>query len=519
MAEPEPGTSLPQSSSGGLVSADPVGWQARCRPARLACVELATGERLTYAALDDRVARCAGVLTALLGTAAGERVAVLGRNSIAQIVLALACQRAGAVFVPLNWRLAGAELAQLVADCTPRLLIFEDEFHAAAQTAAGSAQAAMTLVEFTARLPAAAPTEAVVMPADAPAILLYTSGTTGRPKGVVVTCANAFFAAVNFAMVGEIGPASVVLADLPLFHTIGLVAVARTTLTVGGTLLVSDRFLPARTLAVLSDPAVALSHYFCVPQMAAALRADPAWARADLKHLHAIFVGGAPLTKAMIEAFLEDGVPLVNGYGMSEVGTCLHMPIDAAAIRAHPGSIGLPAPTLETRVVDALGNDVAGDAVGELWLRGPAVTPGYWRNPEATRTAFTNGWYRTGDLVRRDVDGFHMLVDRLKDMYISGGENVYPGEVEAALATHPAVAEAAVLGVPDARWGEVGIAYVVLRPGSDGSVEALARHLEGRLARFKRPARILIVDTIPRTASGKIQKHLLRTAHANKIGE
>ncbi|ANL76467.1 acyl-CoA synthetase protein (plasmid) [Rhizobium phaseoli] len=508
----------------GLVQDDPVLYRARVAPDRQALFEIATGRQLTYAELDRRIARCAGFLVALLGVRRdGARVAMLARNSVDSIVLAFACQRAGAIYVPLNWRLNAAELRPILADCAPLLLVHDEEFSSAVAILA-EADPEMTVIStadgpaaLAARIEASLPAAPVPADADGACILLYTSGTTGQPKGVVISRRNAFFAAVNFSFVGEIGPGAVALCDLPFFHTIGLIAVARTTLMLGGTLVVSDRFTPARTLAALADRERAITHYFAVPQIALALRNDPAYSAAALSGLHALFVGGAPLTQTLIESYLDDGVALVNGYGMSEAGTVLHVPIDRRAVQDNPGSVGLPAPLLDIRIVGEDGRDVGEGEIGEFWLRGPAVTSGYWNKPRETAAAFTDGWYRTGDLGRREANGFYRIVDRLKDMYISGGENVYPAEVEAALASHPAVLDAAVIGVPDERWGECGVAYVVLRPGVAATGEEIAGHCAERLAAFKRPVRILFIETIPRTASGKVQKHVLRQHHSEEI--
>ncbi|EJC83449.1 acyl-CoA synthetase (AMP-forming)/AMP-acid ligase II [Rhizobium leguminosarum bv. trifolii WSM2297] len=507
----------------GLVTDDPILYRARLAPDRLALFEIATGRQLTYAELDARIARCAGLLSDMLGARRdGARVAMLARNSMDAIVLAFACQRAGAIYVPLNWRLNAAELRPILADCAPALLVHDEEFSAdvASLADAHPNMAAISTADgpagLAARIEASLPAAPLPADADGPCVLLYTSGTTGQPKGVVITRRNALFAAINFSFVGEIGPETVALCDLPFFHTIGLIAVARTTLMLGGTLVVSDRFTPARTLAALADRQRAISHYFAVPQIALALRSDPAYSAAALSGLHALFVGGAPLTQVLIESYLADGVALVNGYGMSEAGTVLHVPIDRRAVQDNPGSVGLPAPLLDIRIVDEEGRDVGEGGIGELWLRGPAVTPGYWNKPLETAAAFTDGWYRTGDLGRREANGFYRIVDRLKDMYISGGENVYPAEVEAALASHPDILDVAVVGIPDARWGECGIAYVVLRPGAAATGEAIAGHCAARLAAFKRPARIFFVETIPRTASGKVQKHVLRQLHSEE---
>lgn len=335
----------------GLAKDDPILYRARVAPDRPALFEIATGRQLTYAGLDARISRCAGFLKELLGPRRdGARVAMLARNSIDSIVLAFACQRAGAVYVPLNWRLNAAELRPILADCAPALLVHDEEFAATVASIASAVPQMTTLSTadgpdgLAARIEAGAPAGPVPVDADAACVLLYTSGTTGQPKGVIITRRNAFFAAVNFSFVGEIGPGSVALCDLPFFHTIGLIAVARTTLMLGGTLVISDRFVPARTLAALADPQLAITHYFAVPQIALALRNDPAYGAAALAGLHALFVGGAPLTQALIESYLADGVALVNGYGMSEAGTVLHVPIDRRAVKDNPGSVGLPAP-------------------------------------------------------------------------------------------------------------------------------------------------------------------------------
>ncbi|CCM78066.1 AMP-binding protein [Rhizobium mesoamericanum] len=515
---------MASSADCGLVTDDPILYRARVAPDRQALFEIASGRQLTYKELNARIARCTGLLGDMLGTRRdGARVAMLARNSVDSIVLAFACQRAGAIYVPLNWRLNAAELRPILADCAPALLVHDEEFSVAVASLA-DVDPEMAVIStadgpagLAARIEANSPAEPVSCDAERACVLLYTSGTTGQPKGVVITRGNTFFAAVNFSFVGEIGPGSVALCDLPFFHTIGLIAVARTTLMLGGTLVVSDRFTPARTLAALADRKQRITHYFAVPQIALALRNDPAYSAADLSGLHALFVGGAPLTQALIESYLEDGVALVNGYGMSEAGTVLHVPIDRGAVRDNPGSVGLPAPLLDIRIVGEDGREVDEGEIGELWLRGPAVSPGYWNRPAETAAAFTEGWYRTGDLGRREANGFYRIVDRLKDMYISGGENVYPAEVEAVLASHSDVLDAAVVGIPDMKWGECGLAYVVLRPGAVPTAEAIAGHCAAKLAAFKRPAHILFVKTIPRTASGKVQKHVLRQLHSDEL--
>jgi fatty-acyl-CoA synthase len=480
---------------------DPLATALAGTPDKVAVIELATGQRLTYRQLDALVARTAGWLADRL-PAAGERIAYLGRNSVPMLVTALAAERAGAIFVPLNWRLAAPEITALAADCAPALKLADAEFSAALP---GAMLPSELLVEIGRHAPASP------RPLDPhrTVILLYTSGTTGTPKGVIVTVINAGAGAANFAAVGRVDSSSVMLSDLPMFHTIGLIAVARTALTQGGTVVLVDRFLPARTLNSLANPALGVTHYFAVPTMIEAMEREPGFTPAALSRLRAIFVGGSLVAPSLIARLLEQGIRLVNGYGMSEANTVIHVPIDEDSVRKSAGAVGLPAPNMEVRLV-AEGRDVDAGDVGEVWLRGPAVTPGYWNRPEETSAAFSDGWYRTGDLARRDPTGFYRIVDRLKDMYVSGGENVYPAEVEAVLHAHPAVADAAVLEVPDPRWGESGLALVVPRAGAAFDPAALAAHCVANLAKFKCPVRFVRVDAIPRSAAGKILKPALR---------
>jgi fatty-acyl-CoA synthase len=485
---------------------------ARAAPERLACVDLASGRRWSYSELDRDADRCATVLRERWAVGAGDRVAVLARNGAAQFLVHLACCRLGAMFVSLNWRLADAELTELVGDCEPQVLL-HDVAHASRAVGAAAAVPCAALDDLVQALAAAAPLPAVPCDIDTPTAILYTSGTSGRPKGVLVTERNAFFTGLNFMLLGAVTPASVLLLDAPMFHVIGLVASLRSVMMQGGTVLLSAAFEPATTLARLGDPALAVTHYFCVPQMAERLRAEPSFDPARLRGLTALFTGGAPNPAANVRRWLADGVRMVDGYGMTEAGTVLGMPLDRAVLERKAGAAGLAAPTVEVRFVDAGGNDVADGEVGELVLRGPNVMPGYWRRPVDTAAAFLDGgWYRSGDLAHRDAEGFVTIVGRSKDMYVSGGENVYPAEIEACLMTHVAVAEAAVVGVPDPQWGEAGVAFVVAAPDCTPGEAELRAHLERHIARYKLPRRWLFVASLPRTSTGKLQKQQLRAA-------
>ncbi|MGZ6008486.1 MAG: AMP-binding protein [Rhizomicrobium sp.] len=500
-------------------TADFVASHAATNGERTACVDLATREHVTYRELDLRVAKCIGYLQAKLGPSKGVRVAMLARNSVGLLVLHLACTRAGFIFQPLNWRLSGAELRAQISDAGPELFAYQAEFEDAALSASRDTSVRHTARiadgddQLAAAIDAATPVHLVDGDPDAPVTLLYTSGTTGKPKGVIVTRRNAWTTAFNFSALNAVEAGDTLLCDMPMFHVAGLFGVARAALFSGATVLISDRFVPATALKRLSDPVLAVTHYFAVPAMAAAMLNDPTYLHADMTRLKALVIGGAPLPISIVERLLGDGVMVIEGYGLSEAGTVFGMPLDRDVIRRKCGSSGLPAKLLEVRLVDKNGHDAPTGEVGEIWLKGPSVTPGYWNQPEATANAFDSGWFKTGDAASRDRDGFYRIVDRWKDMYISGGENVYPAEVESVLAGHPSVAEAAVVGVADAQWGEIGCAFVVPRQGHALTARDVVEHCRSKLARYKLPKHVRFVEALPRTASGKVKKDALRRAH------
>lgn len=503
---------------------DHVGYFARTRAQKLACVDLESRRALTYAALNARAMQVSALLCEIFAKKGeaiqGTRVAVLSRNSSDIVCLYVACLRTGAILQPLNWRLAPAELAVLGRDGEPGLIVFEREFAAGADALAAACPNAVLLVldspgseNFEAALSQADTSgfHPVVPAHDGATTLLYTSGTTGAPKGVIITEANARATGVNYSLAANVGGDSVFLCDMPMFHTVGLFAVTRTVLQMGATLLISPRFDAEETVRRIADPGLGVTHYFCVPQMAQQMRQARTFDPAHFRSLTALQTGGAPLAEAVVRAWLDDSIMMIDGYGMSEAGTVLGMPPgDLGVLRAKAGAAGLPAVLTQLRIVDSEGRDVADNEIGEIWLRGPTITPGYWRNEAATAKAFADGWLKSGDAARRDRDGYVTLVDRWKDMFISGGENVYPAEVEAALLELEGVCEAAVFGAPDARWGETGVALIVCAPGAQLSIEDITAHCRGRLASYKTPRHLRVVESLPRTASGKLQKAALR---------
>jgi fatty-acyl-CoA synthase len=495
-------------------SIDAITTHARARPHRLACVDLESGRRWTYQDLDRQVNQTAAWIVERLGSASGARVATLARNSADLLIVHLACGRAGAVYAPFNWRLASAEIAHLVADAQPSILLYDPEFSI---PAFDGYAIKLSELERSVAGAAAEPPSQSRRSADDPVTLLYTSGTSGTPKGVIVTEDNVFWSCTNFIYGNEVTSRSVFLCDMPMFHTAGLLAAVRTPLLAGATVLISQGFDAPKTLARIADPKLAVTHYFSVPQMAQRLWEQPGFDSAMLKGLVVYAMGGAPNPAAQIERFVRAGIRMSDGFGMSETGSNLGMPCeDMDLLLRKAGSCGLPYLSVEARIVDGAGLDVPDGERGELWIRGRSVTSGYWNKPALTAQAFQDGWFKTGDAAVRDTDGFYYLVDRIKDMYISGGENVYPAEIEAVIAELEEVAEVAVVGVRDEQWGEVGRAYVRVVPGRELAADRILSHCRARLARYKAPASVAFTNEIPRTASGKVQKHLLKAREQGK---
>lgn len=492
---------------------DAVAHYARTRPEALACVDLESNRRWSYIALDAEVDRVAAWILGRVGPASGQRIASLARNSVSLLILHLAVVRAGAIYLPLNWRLTVHELATILQDGAPAVLVCDPEF--AVPRFTGDCVELSELEQSASRL---RPTAPAYRGTDEPSTLLYTSGTSGRPKGVMFTESNAYWSCTNFNTGNGVDSRSVMLCDMPLFHVAGLFAVARSALLAGGTVLISRGFDPAKTLARIADPALRVTHYFSVPQMAQTLWEVEGFRPEMLQRLQVYATGGAPNPRAQVERFVQAGIPLSDGFGMSETGSITGMPVyDPQLLLAKAGSCGLPYISVDARIVDERGVAVPTGTLGELWLRGPSVTPGYWNQPDLTRDAFCDGWLKTGDAALCDSDGFYYLLDRRKDMFISGGENVYPAEVEAVLCELEGVLEAAVIGVGDARWGEVGRAYVVAAGGRSFDEQVVLAHCRSRLAGYKVPKTVVITSDIPRTASGKILKRELRLRAAAEL--
>jgi fatty-acyl-CoA synthase len=484
---------------------------SRQRPDETAVADLASGRRITYDEQNERASRLASHLQSR-GTGTGDRVALFAMNGPAYVDLELAGMKTGQVLVPLNWRLSQSELEHILRDAAPAFLLYDTAFAAVARELAARLDInhlleLSTAYEDVLQAADAAPEVQQVLHSDIAAIM-YTSGTTGRPKGAIVTHGMTFWNALNAGMPARITPDTVQLVVLPLFHTGGLNLWVNPTLHAGGTVAIQRAFDPGAALHQLSDEALGITHVMGVPASYQRMLEDGAWPGADLSRLEIAGVGGAPCPRRVVEAWASRGVNLSQGYGMTETGPSIAVLEPSDAMR-RAGSVGKPVLYAEVRLVDTRGDDVRQGDVGEIWTRGPHVTPGYWQDPQATEAAFSDGWFKTGDLARQDDAGFLHIVDRVKDMFISGGENVYPAEVERVILELDAVADVAVVGTPDERWGEVGTAFVVRRPGLPLTADEVAAHGRRRLAAFKVPKSVCFVDRLPRTAGGKVLKREL----------
>ncbi len=486
--------------------------RARSTPDGVALIH--HGESTTYARLEERVARLATALRSR-GVEAGDRVAYLGPNHPAFVEALFATHRLGAVFVPLNFRLAEPEITYMLNDSDAAVLIYAPENAAVVAQVTSWSRCRIALrpdgteAESYGDLVAAHAPTPVDEPvgSDAAALILYTSGTTGRPKGAVLTHANLLWNAVNLMVDVDLAGDEVTLVGAPLFHVAALNQTLLPTVLKGGTCVIMPRWDVDECLDLIAAHRV--TWMFGVTAMYAGLAQSPRWNEADLSSVRTVMSGGAPIPEALIQDYHARGLTFCQGYGMTETapGATFLRP-DQSVRKA--GTAGTPCFFVDVRVVDTDLADVAPGVPGEILVKGPNVTPGYWGRPEATEAAFVDGWLRTGDIATVDDEGYLKIVDRVKDMYISGGENVYPAEVEAVLYAHPGVAEVAVVGVPDARWGEVGAAFVVGRPGAHLEVDALSSLARGHLAKYKVPVHWHIVDDLPRTGSGKIRKPGLR---------
>ena len=459
---------------------------------------LVSGETcLTYATMAQEIDARARALKGD-GIDRGDRVAWYGMNHPEVFILLFACARIGAILVPLNWRLAEAEIAGIVENCSPKLVIHDEHFQRQARAIVGPRV-------LSAGEPIGATSKELTEgDEDDPILIVYTSGSTGRPKGVVLTQAAIVANAVMSVDAHQMTPDDVVLNVLPMFHVGGLNIMPTPAFSIGASVVVHEKFDPATALDALQEVNLAI----VVPTVLQAIMATPGWEGADLSSLRTLSIGSTDVPVDLIKAVHERGVPMIQIYGATETSPfAIHQRIDEA--RTTVGSIGRAGAACQVRLVRSDGKDASDGEPGEIWIKGRNVFKEYWRDPEETERAVAGGWFRTGDVAMRSADGLYWFADRIKHVIISGGENIYPAELERVLRMHPAIAEAAVVGRPDPTWGEVPVAVIVVRAALAGKRGTLSKKevhqaFDGKLARYKHPKDVVFVDALPRNAMGKV---------------
>ncbi len=485
---------------------DWIGTWADLLPDHIALKEAESEEALSYAQLNRAGNNVAYRLIHELGLQPGDRIAVLAEWSIAYVAIFVAAQKTGCILVPLNYRLAAPELAYMLEDSTPSLFIADEKHLPLMQSAASDKKVEHleSFAEFQSDNKEAEPTD---FSEDHPIFILYTSGTTGRPKGAIYTHKMLFWNSINTALGLLINSEARTLNVMPPFHTGGWNVLLTPLLHHGGYTCLVKKFEADTILRLLESERPTI--FMGVPTMLGMMGQCDHFEKTDLSSLHYVIVGGEAMPVPLIEQWQDKGIAIRQGYGMTEVGPNLTSLHQSDAIRKR-GSIGKPNFYVKTSIVNSQGVPVVQGESGELWIQGPMVTPGYWQNPEATKASRSGEWFRTGDMALQDEEGYLYIVDRIKNMFISGGENVYPAEVERVLVQINGVEEAAVIGVPDAKWGESGAAFVVLNHEIKISEEELKSACRQQLAKFKVPQHIRFVEALPKNDTGKINRQALR---------
>lgn len=511
-----------------MVHFDWIKRHAERTPYKLALVDTYTGRQFTYARFNERANRLASFLSTQLGIQPGDRVSILAQNSSDYYEVLFACAKSGAILNTLNWRLAKPELHFILSDCQPRVLIYEPEFAEVVHSLRSEIDCEQFIVlgqenpaddwVYEEVLDSGSSDGPITPPLtyDDTWAILYTSGTTGRPKGAQVTYGNFFYNAVGMGAAIDLTSQDINLNVLPTFHAGGLGLYAGPIFHVGGTLLVMRSFDPARLLRLIEEWRV--TAILLVPAIYLMLDQFPDFAKYDLSSVRSWASGGSALPPSVVSSFAERNIIIQQGFGMTETGPTVFIITKADALRK-AGSVGKPVLHTDVRIMDREGNILGHGEVGELCIRGGNVTSGYWNRPEATAEALVDGWLHSGDAAKYDEEGFYYIVDRWKDMFISGGENVYPAEVENVIYKHPAVAEVAVIGVPHPKWQEVGRALIVTKEGQTVSEQEIIDFCQGELARYKIPKSVIFVESLPRTAAGKVLKRELRQEYGAEVAD
>lgn len=475
------------------------------------------GQTLTYAQFSGRIAAAARALKSAIGLGRGDRLAILALNHPDTLVLLYACARLGAMLVPLNWRLAPAEQVFILADASVKAIVLQQSFEdVVVPMAAALPQTRVIGLDYSP--PASCSLDALIGSASGdgrpphvdishPLLIVYTSGTTGRPKGAVLRQEALLWNAAMSHHMHDMTSADHILTVLPMFHVGGLNIQTTPALQIGATATIHARFAPGAMLDTIATDRPTIS--VLVPATMQAVVEHPKWSTTDLSSLRVLNTGSTQVPQAMIDAFVARGIPVVQTYGSTETSPIAVYSTVAGDWR-RPGSTGLPGLYCEARIVDEHMNEVAHGTSGEIAVRGPNVFSEYWGNADATAETLRDGWYLSGDIGTRDADGYFYVHDRKKNMIISGGENIYPAEIERVLLSHPAIAEAAVIARPDPRWQEVPVGCIVLREAHDIQPSDIEAFCLAELARYKVPREYRFLQSLPRNAMGKVQHFMLR---------
>jgi fatty-acyl-CoA synthase len=488
--------------------------RAKLTPDRVALIDYSTGSETTFAEWNERANRTANYLRSL-GVAKGDRVAVYASNRPEYLDLFWAAAKIGAVLQNLNWRLTVHELTGIVESGAPAVLIFSEDWRAQVEELRPSFTTVKHVIAMAnpgpgdhdfAERDSMSPvlTDSPDLTLDDPWGIYYTGGTTGLPKGAIITHGNVTWNSVNTIASWGIGGQHKAALQLPFFHIGGPNIFLVPLVHAGGTTILCSGFDPDETFDLVESAGI--THYVAVPTMFQMLQQHPRWNGADFSKLELVISGGAPCPLPIMEKFWDRGVDFKMGYGLTEAsGNNFWLPPEM--VREKIGSVGYPLFHIDMKIIREDGTECAIDEGGELLIRGAHVFAAYWKNPEATADTVRGGWLHTGDIARRDADGCFSILGRSKEMFISGGENVYPAEIESIVLAHPSVTEAAVVGVPHETWGEVGRAFIVV--ADDYDEEEFRAFLAERLARYKLPRSIVILEALPLTAIGKIDKKRL----------
>jgi fatty-acyl-CoA synthase len=482
---------------------------------------------LTYQELNHRTNQLCHYLLDT-GVQRRDRISALLYNCHQYIEIFFALSKIGAILVPLNWRLAGPELEFIIKDSGSNMLIFDPEFEEVIDSirphlnlSNGSYMSVGPICPDWAKdyekgiseRPIQEPRLQISAGDEDPHMLMYTSGTTGIPKGAILSHRKTFFNALNADIFYNLTSEDIMIVSRPLFHSGGLLVEAAPVLYKGGTLVLKKQFRSHEILETIQKYRVTLLEMAATVYQFMLQEYDIT--QYDLSSIRCYFTGGERVPIAMLKEYQRRGITISQIFGQTEASTITSLSPDVAVLKI--GSVGLPVFHGEVRIVDKAGKDVPPGEVGEIIVKGPTLMSGYWNRPDLTAETIRDGWLYTGDLARKDEEGYYYIVDREKDMYISGGENIYPAEIEKVLHTHPKIFDVGIVGVPDEKWGEVGKAYVVLKPGETMGNGEIFEFLKGKVAKYKIPKYAEYIEELPKTASGKIQKFLLKEWHQRKL--